>query len=358
MLKIKPKSFILQWHITERCNWHCRHCYQEDDKLPPDLNLEQLFLIFNQYLFLIKKWQISPAEARLNITGGEPLIRKDFFKLVEKISQYSHLFRWGILSNGSLLDENNVLKLKKADLRTFQVSLEGMEKNNDQVRGKGTFKKTISAIKILTGAGIRVVVSLTLTKKNMDDVPVLAKLCDKLGVEALGTRRLLPWGRGKTMKEGVLQPRELRNFYLKVKEINKKLAEEGKRFRIVLGCESGIFNKELPINSLSNMKPSFCAVTQGRIITIMANADILPCRRFPIVVGNALKKNIYEVFYSKKMQEFRSLDKLHPFCRECPDFVDCFGGAKCVNYAYAEKWDIPDVQCRRAYKKLNQPKFT
>ena len=355
----KPQYLVFQWHITERCNWHCQHCYQNENPVS-DLTLEQLFHIFEQFLFLVKEWKIRPGQAFLNITGGEPFIRKDLFQFLEKVADNARLYRylWTLMSNGSLLNEENVKKIKEMKIARFQVSIEGMEKNNDEIRGKGAFKKTIEAIKLLVKNRIPTRVSLTLTKKNMGDIPALAKLCDNLGVFGLGTRRLIPWGRGKELEEYMLQPRELRDYFFKVNEINKKLLKKKSRLRVVLGCESSIFNEEVLADAEGNMPINFCGVTQGRVLTIMANGDILPCRRLPIVVGNALKDNIYNVYYSPQMQDFRNLDKLHPFCQKCPNFSNCFGGAKCVIYAYAGKWNIPDVQCWRAYRKLNEPIFT
>lgn len=320
-----------------------------------DLSLSQLFFIFEQWLFLIKKWQINSESAHLNITGGEPLIRPDFFKFVEKISPYSHLFNFGLMTNGSLLNRNNISKLKKANMRKCQVSLEGMKENNDEIRGKGAFEKTVKAIKLLVDSGIETHVSLTLTKKNMKDVPALTDLCNSLGVFMLKTKRLVPWGRGKELKKYMLQPKELRGFYLKVKKINEKLWLSSKRrlFAVGIGCESGIFGHENPFNF-----SSLCGVTDGRCLTIMANGDVLPCRRLPIVAGNALKKDIFRIYYSEKMKTLRDLNNLHSFCRNCPNFVNCLGGAKCINYAYCGKWNVPDVQCWRAYDRLDEPMFT
>jgi len=354
---LKPNNFVFQWHLTERCNWRCKHCYQEWDKMPSDLSLEQLFKIFDNYLFLLTKWQVPPHRAYLNITGGEPFVRNDFFDFLKKVGEYSRMYRWGILSNGSLLTPENIAKLKEYNISSFQVSMEGMEKNNDEIRGKGSFQKTVESIKMLVNARVPVRVSFTLTQKNVEDVPSLAKLLQKLRTHGLGTRRLIPWGAGEELREYMLTPLQLRDFYMQVKEINKKLAKKGEVFRIVIGCESGIFTENILADPESDMRPNICGVTEGRVMVIMANGDIFPCRRFPIKVGNALQDSLFDVYYSKQMREFRDLDKLHPFCQKCPNFTNCFGGARCVTYAYTQKWNIPDVQCWRVYKDLNKPNF-
>jgi radical SAM protein with 4Fe4S-binding SPASM domain len=353
-----PKFFTFQWHITERCNWHCKHCYQSENPVL-DLSLEKLFFILDQLLALIKKWQIPPGRVKLNITGGEPLVRKDLFQLLERISQSFGAagHRWSLMTNGSLLDKEKLIKLKNFNIESAQVSIEGMKKNTEEIMGKGAFDKIVKAIKLLVKAGVPTRASFTLTKKNMNDVPSLVKLSERLKIDILGTRRLIPWGRGKGLQEYMLQPQELKEYYLKVKEINKKLKQKKKKLKVIIGCESAIFNEEILNDPLSDMKINFCGVTQGRALTIMANGDILPCRRLPIVVGNVLRDNLFDVWYSEPMKNLRNPNKLHSFCQKCSNFSNCFGGGRCLPYAYTGKIDLPDIQCWRAYRKLDEPLF-
>jgi len=135
----KPRRFTLQWHITERCNWHCKHCYRNEDYIKDELSTEQLFDILEQYIFLIKKYNFPRGYNNINVAGGEPFIRKDFFEFVERLGRHSDLFSWGLLSNGSFLTKDVVKKLKRINIRSYQVSIEGTEKNNDEIRGEGTF---------------------------------------------------------------------------------------------------------------------------------------------------------------------------------------------------------------------------
>jgi len=350
----KPMSFALQWHITERCNWNCKHCYQSEDYIKKELSIEQLFNIFEQYISLIKKWNLPKNRATINITGGEPFIRKDFFQLVEKLGNNSNNLNWGILSNGSFLTKKIVKKLKEFNLSRYQVSLEGNEKYNDEIRGKGSFKKVIESIKILVENNIRTIISLTLTKKNINDIPELVKLLDELGTNGIGTRRLIPYGKGSNLKNDLLEPEELKKYYHYTIETNKKLREKNSKLKISIGCESGIFNDEL----LTNKNKNYCGIVNGRIIIIMPNGDVLPCRRLPIIMGNITKKSLFEIYYSSnKLWELRNLNNAHPFCQKCSNFNQCFGGAKCVTYCYSNKLYIPDIQCWKYHKKLETPEF-
>jgi len=91
----KPKSFHFQWHITERCNLKCKHCYFEPEFLKNELSTDQLFGVFEQYLKLIKQWGLSRKNNRISITGGEPLKRKDFFELLQKFHEHKDKTRYG-----------------------------------------------------------------------------------------------------------------------------------------------------------------------------------------------------------------------------------------------------------------------
>ena len=212
--RYQPKSFHLQWHITERCNLKCKHCYFDEKFLKNELSLNQLFAILDDYINLLKKWKLPREASRISITGGEPLIRNDFFEFLEKCYQNRKKTRYGILTNGILLNDEKVAKLKRFKIDYAQVSLEGMEKKNDEIRGKGTFRKIIKAAKLLVKNKINTGISITITKQNLKDIPFLIKLAEKLKVNGLGLRRFIPIGRGEEMKKIILSPQETRNIYL------------------------------------------------------------------------------------------------------------------------------------------------
>lgn len=351
-LVFRPRYFILQWHITERCNWHCRHCYQEENYIKEELPFDKLLKIFRQYLDLIKYFgTLGPQRTRLSLTGGEPLLRKDFFLFLEKIYKYNKYFYLSILSNGSLLIKENAHRLKSLGVRAIQVSLEGMEKNNDAIRGQGAFQKTIRAIEILVESKINVSVSFTLTKQNILDVLPLVKLCEELGVWRIGIRRLVPIGRGSVLKDNMLSPRELRKIYFDIEKKRRELKTKNSNLRfIVRGCEESILSQDVE-------RPlSFCGVIDGRALVILPSGDVIPCRRLPIKIGNVLEKDLLMLYYgSQKLKHLRNLNNAHQFCKKCFYFGSCLSGAKCISYAYFKKLYLPDPQCWRIFRELPKP---
>ena len=345
----QPKSFHLQWHITERCNLKCKHCYFDEKFLKNELSLNQLFEILKQYFKLLKKWKLPRKASRISITGGEPLVRDDFFEFLEKCYQNKEKTRYGILTNGILLNNEKISKLKRFKIDYAQVSLEGMEKKNDEIRGKGTFEKIVKAAELLVKNKINSNISVTVTKKNLEDIPRLIELAEKLKVNSLGLRRFIPIGRGRQMQKLMLSSRQVRNLYLYILKTNQQLRNRMSKLRLVIGCEDGILAQEgYPVNR---------CVAGYSSLTILPNGDVYPCRRLPIYVGNVLKQSLEEIFYkSEELKKLRNPENINVRCRNCIYFEECQGGAKCVSYEYGKDTYLenpqflPDPQCWRLFK--------
>lgn len=351
----KPQSFHLQWHITERCNLNCKHCYFDKKFLKNELSLTQVFNIFNDYIKLLKKWKLSRERAMISITGGEPLIRADLLKFLKKCHQNRKKTRYGILTNGILLNDKKIAELKKFEIDYVQVSLEGMEKRNDEVRGKGTFEKIVKAVNLLIKNGINTVVSVTVTKQNLKDVSSLIELSKGLKVNALGLRRFIPIGRGKQMRELMLSPQETKDLYLYVLKMRQKLKDSKSKLALIIGCEDGILAQE-------GYRVNGCVAGYSSL-TILPNGDVYPCRRLPIYVGNVLKQSLEEIFYkSTKLEELRNHFNIDIRCQNCHYFSKCMGGAKCVSYGYWQGPNVnnpqflPDPQCWGLFKDIHNAK--
>jgi len=347
-IKYKPQSFHLQWHITERCNLKCKHCYMEEKFLKNELSLKELFRILDNYLELVKKWKIPIEKTRISITGGEPMIRNDFFKFLEKCHENKKKSGYGVLTNGILLDNEKISKLKKLEINYTQVSLEGMEESNDEIRGNGTFKKIMETIKLLIRNGINTSISVTVTKQNQKDIPSLIRLAEKLGVRGLGLRRFIPMGRGEGIKKLILSAQEIKSTYLYILKERQRLINKKSKLTLNIGCEDGILAQE-------GYDANTCVAGYSSL-TILPNGDVYPCRRLPIYVGNVLNQTLEEIFYkSKELIKLRNPQNTNIRCKNCLYFDECKGGAKCVSYGYwkdsyiNDPQFLPDPQCWRLF---------
>lgn len=342
----KPHNFMLQWHITERCNYTCRHCYLDDSDPKTELPYSTLVRVLDQYFELIRLWSLPPGDCQIYISGGEPLLRADVFELFQEIHDRPVKIRWGIQSNGSLLSETTARRLKTLGIHAYQVSIEGLENHNDSVRGPGSFKRVMAAIQLLRQENIRVTASLTLTRGNCFQVPELARILADEGVAQLNTRRLRPAGRGSALRARMLSPSELKSFYSNVTSLNAEY--RSRHFRIYIGCESALYNDEPgPAERYD------CGIYYGRLLTIMANGDVFPCARSPIRLGNVQEQSLFEMYYSSNdFWQLMNLNNAHPLCKSCSNFGQCLGGAPCVTSPYFGRLLVPDPQCWHVHDHL------
>lgn len=345
----KPTRFHLQWHITDRCNWHCKHCYQTEEYIKNELDTEGLFHILNQYIDALKLWKIKGT---INVTGGEPFVREDFFQLLEKIHENKDIIsRVGVMSNGSLITKEIARKLKEVGVQMVQVSLEGLKEINDDIRGKDSFEKIVRAAKILVEEGMPTTISLTSHKSNYKDFPKVVELGKEIGVNTVWTDRLVPYGHGKQLEKDMLEPLEVKEHYENIHRISKKLREEGSKTHVptsralyFLAADNKMFCR------------SYTCQAAESLTVVMPNGDVLACRRLPIVVGNLMKQSFFEIWYSNEMLwRLRDRNEINSVCRNCEQFEKCMGGARCVIYGYCGDPFAPDPQCWKAFEKLPSP---
>ncbi|MCK5020907.1 MAG: radical SAM protein [Candidatus Peribacteraceae bacterium] len=316
---MNPKWLNLQWHITERCNLKCKHCYQGCE-VPEDLSIVHLHNIFEQYAKFLFDRQIR---GHLVVTGGEPFIRKDFPSLLETIDERKHLMDYGILSNGTFIDRAMAEFLKSVSPRYVQVSMEGSEEIHDSIRGNGSFQKTINAIKELHRVGIKTLISFTAHKGNYKEFPKVVEIGRKLKVGRVWSDRLIPMGTGDSLEQmsqyetaewlTIMNSERIR---LKNKWFNKT---EVAMHRALQFLKSGT-------------TPYQCKAGKN-LLTVQANGDLVPCRRMPIVAGNVFN-SMFETIYEtsailKQLREETDIEG----CVECKFKKVCNGGLRCLSYA-------------------------
>lgn len=163
-----PSLRYLLLHITDRCNLKCRHCFLGEAG-QTDLPLDEIKAIIDEF----EKMQ----GLRLMISGGEPLLHKDFWELNEFVAGKN--LRSILLSNGRLIDEKTARRLR---FQEVQVSLDGMNKAHAHLRGAGTFDQAVGAIKALGSSGVQVSVATMVHQENLEDFESLGGLMCDLGV--------------------------------------------------------------------------------------------------------------------------------------------------------------------------------
>lgn len=127
-LMIKPTLRNLFLELTMRCNERCLHCGSScGDVSSEELTVSQ----YSKFLAEIKG-DFGVDNKMLCITGGEPLLRKDFFDIMAAANQLG--FKWGMTSNATLIDESVAKQLKRVGMGTISVSIDGLEDTHDAFR--------------------------------------------------------------------------------------------------------------------------------------------------------------------------------------------------------------------------------
>ncbi len=317
------RRMLLQWHITERCNNRCIHCYQDRDGAQ-ELNGEQLVAITDQFCDLTAAGNGPPGH--INLTGGEPFVRDDIWELLEEFHARRDAFSFAVLTNGSFLDAKAARRLASLGPRFVQVSIDGDEATHDSIRGPGDFKRISRAIGHLGDNGTRTLISFTATRRNYRCFGDVAKLGMKLGVSKVWTDRFIPCGGSAPLEDEVLSPGEVRDFFSAVLKIKEKARRNPM-------CRTEIAMDRALQFLAGGGEPYRCAAGDT-LITVMANGDVVPCRRMPVRTGNVLDRPLTEIYRESPLfVALRDRKKAAQGCGGCFYERLCGGGLRCLSYA-------------------------
>ena len=187
-----PSLRYLELQITDRCNLRCRHCYIEDN-IPKELSVRQITEILKEFEEM--------QGLRLMITGGEPLLHSGFETVNTLLPDF--FLRKVLFTNGLLLSK---AMLRRLHVDEIQVSIDGLEKAHDALRGAGTFKKAVAAVRHGLEQGFEVSVATMVHAKNLDDFDEMEKLFRELGIRDWTVDVPCITGRLKTSSEFQVSP--------------------------------------------------------------------------------------------------------------------------------------------------------
>lgn len=137
----------------------------------------------------------------IRFTGGEPLLYKKIYELIDLSSRLGIYTSLG--TNGTLLFKDVVEKLKDAGLNKVVISIDGTKDIHDLIRGEGTYDKAMSGLKYIQEIGIKTRINSVIMRSNMNEVIELAKELHKMKIN-LFIRRFIESGRGTELQNNML----------------------------------------------------------------------------------------------------------------------------------------------------------
>ena len=340
----KANDFFVQWHLTEKCNLRCTHCYQTG-KGTDEMRLGEIKATISEIEEMLRAWseayglEFSPS---FNITGGEPLLHGDIFEILEEMRR--RRFDVYLLSNGALMSEEKAKLLSWLGVRGVQVSIEGPEKIHDSIRGKGSFSSSLKGIGYLLDADIKVSLNVTLSDINADHFMDMISLSSSLGVQKLGFSRLVPSGRGTVLLNRMLDKERVKELYRTIFSQNTNGLE------IVTGDPVASRMTAIDDAADSGSFPAGGCAAGVSGFTILPDGTITPCRRLPIPVGNVRKDDLREIWATSGVLEaLRDRSRYNEKCQTCKRWADC-RGCRAIAYAYSrskgeDDYLAEDPQC-------------
>jgi radical SAM/SPASM domain protein of ACGX system len=259
------------------------------------------------------------------ITGGDPILHPDFWKLLELV--HSHNINFTILGNPFHLNDEVCARLKALGCEKYQLSIDGMRETHDYFRKDGSFDCTIEKIKCIKNAGIKCAIMSTVSGTNIKEMPQVVDVVVKNNVDIFAFGRYCPTSEEKNTG---ITPFEYRDFLDIMWKKYEKYKSQGVNTYFNLKdhlwtlymYEKGLFT--IPDNADKNMiyDGCHCGICH---MTILPNGDVYACRRFESKIGNVFKDKLKDLFIEKEeiYRDFNKFEKcsnceLRGFCRGCP----------------------------------------
>jgi radical SAM protein with 4Fe4S-binding SPASM domain len=321
---------VISWNVTRKCNLKCSHCYinAAPSEYTDELTTEEGKRLIDQIC--------EVSHPLLILSGGEPLLRKDIYELIEYGTRKG--LRMGLGSNGTLIEDSAARKLKQSGTKTVSISIDShIPEHHDDFRGvQGSWEKAVSAIKALRENDVLVQVNTTLTQQNYDEIEGIMSMAEKLGVENFHLFFLVPTGRGKKIADitPAMYEEMIKNTFAKTAhhKLNVKPSCAPQFMRIakdmnldmrqwVRGCMAGLY---------------YCRV--------YPNGEITPCPYLPIKLGNvrgkSFSKSFKDIWFNSEVfKKIRDFDSLEGKCGVC-EYRSICGG--CRARAYGLSTDFID----------------
>ena len=328
----------LTWELTYACNLECAHCLSSSGRRDPrELTTAQCEAVIDE----LQRMQVF----YVNIGGGEPTIRPDFWHLLE----YAIAHQVGVKfsTNGVRITPERAAFLASPACGGYvdvQISLDGATAEvNDYVRGPGSFDTAIRALQNLQDAGFRdAKISVVCTRQNIGQLDEFKAIADRYGA-TLRLTRLRPSGRGADVWD------ELHPLPEQQRELYDWLMAHGD------GVLTG--DSFFHLAAFGEALPGLNLCGAGRVVCLIDPVgDVYAC---PFAIhdqfhaGNLLTDGGFQRVWqdSPLFQDLRS-PQTGGACTKCAHYDACRGGCMAAKFFTGLPLDGPDPECVQGHSEL------
>jgi len=306
-------AFTLQWHLTQRCDLHCRHCY--DRSARADVALPDALRLLDDLRAFCRARRVR---GNVSLSGGNPLLHPHFTAIYRAAA--GHGFGLVILGNPAPRERiEELIAIRRPAF--YQVSLEGLPEHDDWVRGPGHFERTVAFLRTLKELGVSTMVMLTLTADNVDQVIPLTERLRGL-VDDFHFSRLAMVGEGA-------------NLRLPTRERYARFLDE---YLAAAATDPALGLKDNLVNILRRERgePLFGGCTgfgcgaAFNLLAVLPDGEAHACRKFPSPIGNVIRDGLARVYDAEAARRYRGGCSA---CRDCAIRPVC-GGCLAVAHGF------------------------
>jgi len=321
----------VHFDITYRCNERCVHCYLDHDDLG-EMTTAEIEDVLDQLA--------DAGVFFLALSGGEVLMRRDFFDIVEHARR--RLFNVKIKTNGVMIREPEARRLRQLGVEQVQISVYSHrpEVHDGITKLPGSLRRTIEAIRFLKLQGLKVSMANVLMTANMFDNQSVMSLAKDLGVSYTLDPTITPKIDGNTAVLALRAPAaELRRVFR-----NEELVGNVAEF-----CAP----PAAPDEDVMDGYPCSAGHTS---CYISPYGDVFPCVQFPLPSGNLRREKFVEIWrHSSALKEVRSIRARDlTTCSTCSHVGSC---SRCPGLAYMEgnMRGPSSADCEKSFQRTGIP---
>ena len=326
LLYKNPQLKYLFLELTLRCNEHCLHCGSSCGDVTSS---EMTFSDYERVLKEVKE-DFDIKKMQLCITGGEPLLRRDFFDIMGMAHETG--YHWGMTSNATLIDLDTARKLSECGMDTISVSIDGLPSSHDAFRRtKGGYERAMDGIgSLLTVGGFKAVqVTTVVNHGNIHELPKLYEIMLSLDIDSWRVIGVEPIGRALMYPELLLTKDDYKYLFDFIRE------KRDEDMPVTYGC-----SHYLGVELEREVRDYYFICCAGiYTASIMADGSIGACldieKRPETIQGNIYKDRFSDVWKNRFEIFRRDFADLNEECASCSEREFCAGGAR-------HSWDYDD----------------
>ena len=321
----------VQLDLTYRCNERCIHCYLDHDD-HGEMNTAEIKGLLDQ--------MADAGVFFLTISGGEIMMRKDFFEILEHA--HARTFSIKLKTNGVLIRKKEAERIRALGVESVQISVYShrAEVHDAITKMPGSFRQTIEAVRLLRTVGLHVTMANVLMVQNAQDYPGVRALANELGAQCTLDPTITPM-------------------------------MDGDRSILELNVDKAALREVFRDGALVGNVEEFCAPPQGvdedaldmlpcsaghTACYVSPYGDVYPCVQFPLPSGNVRQTKFVDIWRdSPQLKEVRSITlRDMPSCSHCTHGATC---TRCPGLAYLEgNMRGPSYQdCEKSYARTGIP---